>query len=333
MRWPSRARVSPNNPRAFAICDRCGQQYNIDALNAQYQYTGTGLYNTGLMVCSQCLDTPNPQLLARAVGPDPTPVPNARPRRYRATEGLAAQTVLLVDQMENWPSQHVLDAIDALMVVAVVPLLSKLDVFYMALEDQQQAALNWVNPGTNTLAAATDYDPQFFRLEGWKGVSGTAALDTQFQPAIVGSKMQQNTAHLGVLATNCTAGLGLVGNETYGLSPNNSADTISFRLSQAVNTVAAVGGGSAVSSYAVATRADGTTATVYRAGASASSALASSAPSTSSLWIGGSNRATPLYNVLGTVRCFHAGSALTPADVALLTDAIDDFVAAVDSPF
>lgn len=332
MRWPSRARVSPESPRAFAICDRCGQQYNIDRLDTQYQYSGTGLFSTGLMVCSTCMDTPNPQLLARAIGPDPVPVPNARPRRYTATEGLNAQTILLLAQMENWPSQDVLDAVDALMVAAIVPLLSKLDVFYLALEDAQQSAISWTVPGTNTLVAADGYDPQFFRLEGWKNVAGTAALDTQFQPAIIGSKMQQNTAHLGVLATNCTAGLALVGNETYGLSPNNAADTISFRLSQAVNTVAAVGGGSAVSSYAVATRADGTTATVYRAGASASSALASSAPSTSSLWIGGSNRATPLYNVLGTVRCFHAGSALTPADVALLTDAIDDFVAAVDSP-
>lgn len=332
MRWPSRARVSPNNPRAFAICDRCGQQYNIDALNAQFQYTGTGLYNTGMMVCSQCLDVPNPQLLARAVGPDPTPVPNARPRRYRATEGLSAQTVLLVNQMENWPSQHVLDAVDALMVVAVIPLISKLDVFYMALEDQQQAALNWVNPGTNTLVSATDYDPQFFRLEGWKNVAGTAALDTEFQPAIVGSKMQQNTAHLGVLATTCTSSPNIVGNTTYGLSPNNIINNVAFRISQAASTPAIVGTGNPVSSYAIASRSDSANAIIYRTGASTTIALPSETPSTRTLWIGGSNQSTPAYGTLGTVRCFHAGSALTPADVALLTDAIADFVAAVDSP-
>lgn len=333
MKWPSRARVSPESPRAFAICDRCGQQYNIDRLDTQYQYSGTGLFSTGLMVCSTCMDTPNPQLLARAIGPDPVPVPNARPRRYTATEGLNAQTVLLLAQMENWPSQSVLDAVDALMGVAIVPLLPKLDVFYMALEDQQQAALNWVNPGTNTLVAATDYDPQFFRLEGWKGVSGTVALDTQFQPAIVGSKMQQNTAHLGVLGFAGQGEPSTVGNSTYGLTPRSSTNAAIARLSTAANFSAFVGTATSAGTHTIATRSDATNATVYRAGVSSGNiAAASASPSTSSLWIGGSNRAPSVYGATLTVRCFHAGSALTPADVALLTDAIDDFVAAVDSP-
>jgi hypothetical protein len=76
------AQVDPNNPRAFGICDRCGFQYNLHKLQWQYQWAGTMLVNRQFLVCDTCLDTPQPQLRAIILPPDPMPIFNARPEPY-----------------------------------------------------------------------------------------------------------------------------------------------------------------------------------------------------------------------------------------------------------
>jgi len=81
MRPHGRARISSRNPQAFAICDRCGFQYNNVDLSWQEQYAGNNVVNTGMLVCDTCLDDLNPQFLTPVVGPDPVPIPNPRPRR------------------------------------------------------------------------------------------------------------------------------------------------------------------------------------------------------------------------------------------------------------
>lgn len=85
MAWhpTGRARVSASNPSAFAICDRCGLQYNRQDLVYQFQWQGFGLQNLNVLVCTAtCLDIPQPQLRAILLPPDPVPIDDPRPERY-----------------------------------------------------------------------------------------------------------------------------------------------------------------------------------------------------------------------------------------------------------
>ncbi len=78
-RFTGRAKVDPNNPQAFAVCDRCGFWYNHKDLKWQFQWMGPQLQNTRLLVCDTCLDVPQEQLRTIILPPDPMPVLNARP--------------------------------------------------------------------------------------------------------------------------------------------------------------------------------------------------------------------------------------------------------------
>lgn len=82
MRPHGRASVSSRNPRAFAICDRCGFLYNHDRLQWQYQWAGASIYNTRKLVCPTCLDVPQEQLRAIVVPADPVPIQNPRVQDY-----------------------------------------------------------------------------------------------------------------------------------------------------------------------------------------------------------------------------------------------------------
>lgn len=81
-RFHGRAITSPSSPKAYAICDGCGFLYNHNRLNWQYQYAGRQLQNLRLLVCSRCLDVPQPQLKSRTLPPDPVPIQNPRPQNY-----------------------------------------------------------------------------------------------------------------------------------------------------------------------------------------------------------------------------------------------------------
>lgn len=85
-RMHGRAKVSPSSPSAFGVCDRCGIWHSLRDLLWQYQYAGTRLQNQRLLVCSRCLDVPQPQLKARLIQPDPVPVMNARPEQFFVDE-------------------------------------------------------------------------------------------------------------------------------------------------------------------------------------------------------------------------------------------------------
>lgn len=79
-----RARTSPSNPQAHAICDRCGFRYNFVDLRWQFDWSGTQLRNLYLLVCKWCLDTPQEQLRAIVVPADPLPIPQARVQDFNA---------------------------------------------------------------------------------------------------------------------------------------------------------------------------------------------------------------------------------------------------------
>jgi hypothetical protein len=81
-----RARTSPTNPQAHAICDRCGFRYNWVDLKWQYDWRGASLQNLKFLVCDTCYDAPQEQLRAIVVPADPTPIMNARVQDFAAAE-------------------------------------------------------------------------------------------------------------------------------------------------------------------------------------------------------------------------------------------------------
>jgi hypothetical protein len=81
-----RAVIDPNNPSALGICDRCGFLFNLRALRWQMQWVGTTVQNVHLRVCSSCYDTPQEQLRAIVLPPDPMPVNQPRTEPFDIDE-------------------------------------------------------------------------------------------------------------------------------------------------------------------------------------------------------------------------------------------------------
>ena len=81
-----RARTSPSNPQAFAVCDRCGLWTNRVDLQWQFDWRGASLMNIRLLVCNDCYDEPQQQLRAIVVPADPVPVINPRIEPFAADE-------------------------------------------------------------------------------------------------------------------------------------------------------------------------------------------------------------------------------------------------------
>lgn len=81
-----RAQTSSRNPRAFAVCDRCGMWYNHDRLRWQFDWRGASIQNIRILVCDHCYDTPQEQLRAIVVPADPTAILNARVEAYAQDE-------------------------------------------------------------------------------------------------------------------------------------------------------------------------------------------------------------------------------------------------------
>ncbi len=82
-----RARVSPSNPQALAVCQRCGVWHNFVDLTWQFDWRGAALQNVRLLVCRECLDQPQQQLRAIVVSADPVPIPFALVEPFVYDEG------------------------------------------------------------------------------------------------------------------------------------------------------------------------------------------------------------------------------------------------------
>ena len=81
-----RASTSARNPRAHAICDRCGGRFNHDRLGFQFDWAGAALVNKRLLVCPRCTDRPQQQLRAIVIPADPVPIKNPRPEPFTSDE-------------------------------------------------------------------------------------------------------------------------------------------------------------------------------------------------------------------------------------------------------
>jgi hypothetical protein len=85
-RQHGRASVDAQNPRAFAVCDRCGFWYNHNKLQWQFEYSGPKLQNLRILVCNRCLDDHQPQLRPILLPQDPPPVMNPRVEQFKIDE-------------------------------------------------------------------------------------------------------------------------------------------------------------------------------------------------------------------------------------------------------
>ena len=100
-----RAHTSPSNPAAFGVCDRDGFWYNHRDLVWQYEWRGASLQNTRILVCKNCLDTPQEQLRAIVVPADPTPIINARTEWFLddETDYLTTSEPVVLDPITGIP--------------------------------------------------------------------------------------------------------------------------------------------------------------------------------------------------------------------------------------
>ncbi len=97
------ARVNPQDPSAFAQCDRCGFWRNRTDLVWQDQWAGTHLYNIQILVCKErCYDVPQEQLRTIILPPDPPPVLNARVPNFAYEEQTARIIEFNAPQNPPW---------------------------------------------------------------------------------------------------------------------------------------------------------------------------------------------------------------------------------------
>lgn len=92
MRPHGRAQISPSNPRALGICQRCGFMYNLAELDWQLDYEmGPRLFNLRLQVCPTCMDEPQESGRTIVLPPDPVPVSNPLPENYVSADNPLSQ--------------------------------------------------------------------------------------------------------------------------------------------------------------------------------------------------------------------------------------------------
>jgi Putative Ig domain len=81
-----RAFTNPSNPQAQGVCDRCGIWTQRYKLRNQFAWRGSALMPTYIFVCSDCYDTPNEQLRAIVLSPDPVPIEQPRTESFFSDE-------------------------------------------------------------------------------------------------------------------------------------------------------------------------------------------------------------------------------------------------------
>ena len=89
--------TDPENPISVAICDGCAFSWNRDKLQFQWDYNGSGLYNTGFLHCPLCLDEPQAQFLNPELSADPLPIENPRPDFKNDTDDIETEAEVDID--------------------------------------------------------------------------------------------------------------------------------------------------------------------------------------------------------------------------------------------
>lgn len=99
-RYTGKARVDPNNPQAFGVCDRCSFWFNLVNLGYQREWRGPRLVNTRARVCAACMDKPFIFNKPIIYPPDPVPVRDPRPQNFEVANNGSPFTPPL-----PWPVQ------------------------------------------------------------------------------------------------------------------------------------------------------------------------------------------------------------------------------------
>lgn len=87
MRPHGRATISARNPRATAICQRCGFMYNLDQLRWQWDWQqGPRLRNLNIQVCDDCYDIPQENGRTVILPPDPIAKEFPLPEDYASAD-------------------------------------------------------------------------------------------------------------------------------------------------------------------------------------------------------------------------------------------------------
>lgn len=98
--------VDTSDLDAWGKCDKTGLPCMYRDLKKQYEYVGTQLQWTGLMVNEKDLDDPQPQLMPPPIRPDPVPVSNPRyflqPQVPNAPVGLRVLAITPTDVRVTW---------------------------------------------------------------------------------------------------------------------------------------------------------------------------------------------------------------------------------------
>jgi len=81
-----KARVDPDSPRAFAVCNRCGFLFNAYKLSWQFQWIGNKLQNKRVQVCEECADKTSVFLRQIILPPDPPATRQPREEPYAIDE-------------------------------------------------------------------------------------------------------------------------------------------------------------------------------------------------------------------------------------------------------
>lgn len=115
-----RAVTSVSNPRSKKVCDRCGTWWCRDQIYQQMEYYGTSLKWTGYLVCRDCLDDPQPQLIPIILPPDPVPIWQPRQEAFSNDYRLSGFTQYLLFQVDD-AEQPVVTILAALALLSKVP--------------------------------------------------------------------------------------------------------------------------------------------------------------------------------------------------------------------
>lgn len=106
-RHPRRAEVDPHNPRGWFSSDRNGHIGNLYRAKWQFEYRGSKLINTRILVHEDELDVPQRQLGTIVIPPDPLPLINARPENYAIDEE-PVSTRYTIDKFGNLGGTRIL---------------------------------------------------------------------------------------------------------------------------------------------------------------------------------------------------------------------------------
>ena len=110
-----RIRIDVKDPRGLAICDGCGLPTMHYSLREKREYRGgMAPVGTGLMVCAQCDDRPQPYFKRQVLRPDPVPLRKPRPDDAGDADIFPVYTIPTLPDASTYPAGFRIDVTVAL---------------------------------------------------------------------------------------------------------------------------------------------------------------------------------------------------------------------------